>query len=120
VPGTTAFGRVIAGVVVQLRDVHDERTALKILTIVGAGSAFPTSGHLVAYAGLAPVTRRAYYDRKRAEGKKHSAALSCLARRRTDVLHALLRDRVPYRHPSPTSPPPPPLDTDMGALPPPA
>ncbi|MFC7620702.1 transposase, partial [Microlunatus sp. GCM10028923] len=81
-----------------------------------------TSGHLAAYAGLAPVTRRsgtsirgehparsgnkhlkrafflstfaalrdpasrAYYDRKRAEGKKHNAALICLARRRCDVL----------------------------------
>ncbi len=31
------------------------RTALKILTIVGDGSAFPTDAHL---AGLAPVTRR--------------------------------------------------------------
>jgi transposase len=34
------------------------RTALKILTIVGDGAAFPTAGHLAAYAGLAPVTRR--------------------------------------------------------------
>jgi len=164
VPGTTAFGRVIAGVAVQLRDLHHERhalardleglleahplaevlrsmpgvglrTALKILTIVGDGSAFPTSGHLAAYAGLSPVTRksgssikgetrsyrgnhalksalflsafaslgdpasRAYYDRKRAEGKKHNAALTCLARRRVDVLFAMLRDRIPYRHP---------------------
>ena len=34
------------------------RTAIKILTIVGDGSAFPTAGHLAAYAGLAPLTRR--------------------------------------------------------------
>jgi transposase len=34
------------------------RTAIKILTIVGDGSAFPTAGHLAAHAGLAPVTRR--------------------------------------------------------------
>ena len=34
------------------------RTTLKILTIVGDGSAFPTAAHLAAYAGLAPVTRR--------------------------------------------------------------
>lgn len=33
------------------------RTAIKILTIVGDGAAFPTSGHLAAYAALAPVTR---------------------------------------------------------------
>jgi transposase len=164
VPGTAAFGRVITGVAAQLRDLHHERrtlgrdlenlleahplagvlrsmpgvglrTALKILTIVGDGSAFPTSGHLASYAGLSPVTRksgssikgetrsyrgnhalksalflsafaslgdpasRAYYDRKRAEGKKHNAALTCLARRRVDVLFAMLRDRVPYQHP---------------------
>jgi len=34
------------------------RTALKILTIVGDGAAFPTAGHLATYAGLAPLTRR--------------------------------------------------------------
>jgi transposase len=164
VPGTTDFGRVIAGVAAQLRDTHIERsalaadlearleahplaevltsmpgvgfrTALKILTIVGDGTAFPTAAHLAAYAGLAPVTRRsgssikgetrsqrgnhalksalflsafaslsdptsrAYYDRKRAQGKRHNAALICLARRRVDVIYAMLRDRQPYRPP---------------------
>ena len=164
VPGTAAFARVISGVAGQLREVHDERadlaaelearleahplgpvltsmpglgvrTALKLLTIVGDGSAFPTAAHLAAYAGLAPVTRRsgssikgetrsqrgnhalksalflsafaalgdpdsrAYYDRKRAAGKRHNAALICLARRRTDVIYAMLRDRQPYRAP---------------------
>ncbi|GIJ19585.1 IS110 family transposase [Micromonospora lutea] len=109
------------------------RTAARILLEVGDGSSFPTSGHLAAYAGLAPVTRRsgtsirgehppkggnkqlkrafflsafaaladplsrAYYDRKRAEGKKHNAALICLARRRVDVLHAMLRTQRPYQ-----------------------
>jgi transposase len=34
------------------------RTAARILLEVGDGTAFPTSGHLAAYAGLAPVTRR--------------------------------------------------------------
>ena len=118
------------------------RTALKILTIVGDGAAFPTAGHLAAYAGLAPVTRRsgtsikgetrsqrgnhalksalflsafasladptsrAYYDRKRAEKKRHNAALICLARRRTDVIYAMLRDRRPYEPPSAPTPPP--------------
>lgn len=41
---------------------------------------------------------RAYYDRKRTEGKKHNAALVCLARRRVDVLFAMLRDEVLYQH----------------------
>jgi len=115
------------------------RTAARILLEVGDGSSFPTAGHLAAYAGLAPVTRRsgssirgehpprsgnkhlkrafflsafaalhdptsrAYYDRKRAEGKKHNAALICLARRRCDVLFAMLRDQQPYRPPMPSA-----------------
>jgi len=171
VPGTTEFGRVIAGVAVQLRDIHLERaalaedlearleahplaqvltsmpgvgfrTAIKILTIVGDGSAFPTAGHLAAYAGLSPVTRRSgssikgetrsqrgnhalksalflsafaslgdpasrtYYDRKRAAGKRHNAALICLARRRVDVIYAMLRDRKPYQPPAAPQPAP--------------
>ena len=108
------------------------RTAARILLEVGDGSAFPTAGHLAAYAGLAPVTRRsgssirgehpprggnkqlkrafflsafaaladptsrAYYDRKRAAGKRHNAALICLARRRVDVLFAMLRESTIY------------------------
>lgn len=109
------------------------RTGARILLEVGDGSTFPTPGHLAAYAGLAPVTRRsgssirgeqpsrsgnknlkramflaafaslsdptsrAYYDRKRAQGKKHNAALICLARRRCDVIYAMLRDATPYQ-----------------------
>jgi transposase len=37
------------------------RTAARILLEVGDGSAFPTAGHLAAYAGLAPVTRTIRY-----------------------------------------------------------
>ncbi len=135
----------VAGEVEGILDVHPlarvltsmpgigVRTAARILLEVGDGTAFPTPGHLAAYAGLAPVTRRsgisirgehppkggnkqlkrafflaafaslahppsrAYYDRKRAQGKRHNAALICLARRRVDVLFAMLRDRQPYQ-----------------------
>lgn len=119
------------------------RTAARILLDVGDASAFPTAGHLAAYAGLAPVTRRpgtsirgefparagnkhlkralflssfaalkdptsrAYYDRKRAQGKKHNAALICLSRRRCDVLFAMIKNREPYRAPAPTPEPSP-------------
>jgi transposase len=108
------------------------RTAARILLEVGDAGSFPTSAHLAAYAGLAPVTvrsgssirgehpnrggnkqlkramflsafaalkdptSRAYYDRKRAQGKKHNAAMICLARRRCDVLHAMLRTGTRY------------------------
>lgn len=40
---------------------------------------------------------RAFYDRKRSEGKRHHQALIALARRRINVLHAILRTRQPYR-----------------------
>ena len=39
---------------------------------------------------------KAFYDRKRAEGKRHNAALICLARRRCNVIHAMLRTGQPY------------------------
>lgn len=52
---------------------------------------------LAAFAALTDPVSRAYYDRKRAEGKRHDAALICLARRRCDVLFAMLRDKIPYQ-----------------------
>ncbi|MEU4403870.1 IS110 family transposase [Streptosporangium sp. NPDC023963] len=162
VPGTTAAATVLPHLAWSLRLVHDQRkqvaaqveeilaalplagvltsmpglgirTAARILVEIGDIAAFATSGHLAAYAGLPPVTRRsgssikgehppkggnkslkramflsafaalsdplsrAYCDRKRAEGKKHNAALICLARRRSDVIYAMLRDRKPYQ-----------------------
>lgn len=43
---------------------------------------------------------RAYYQRKRAEGKKHNAAIICLARRRCDLILAMLKTQTPYRRPA--------------------
>jgi transposase len=45
---------------------------------------------------------RAFYDRKRAEGKKHTHALIALARRRVNVLWAMLRDETTFETPSAT------------------
>lgn len=110
------------------------KTAATILLTIGDGSSFPTAGHLAAYAGIAPVTRRsgtsirgefparsgnkqlknalfrsawiaschdplskAYYQRKRDQGKKHNAAVICLARRRCDVIHAMLKNGTLYQ-----------------------
>ncbi|MGV9568069.1 IS110 family transposase [Streptomyces sp. NPDC003480] len=42
------------------------------------------------------ATSRTFYDRKRNEGKRHHQALIALARRRVNVLYAILRDRRPY------------------------
>lgn len=55
---------------------------------------------LSAFAALHDPTSRAYYDRKRAEGKKHNAALICLARRRCDVLFAILKTKTLYQPPT--------------------
>lgn len=43
---------------------------------------------------------KAFYDRKRAEGKRHRQAVLALARRRVNVLWAILRDEVAYQEPS--------------------
>ncbi|MBY6568132.1 IS110 family transposase, partial [Rhodococcus sp. BP-154] len=114
------------------------RTEARIITET-SGKQFATAGHLAAYAGLAPVTRRSgssirgehrsrrgnkklkrvlylsafaalqdplsreYYERKRAQGKSYNQALVALARRRCDVLFAMLRDGTTYNAGTPTA-----------------
>jgi transposase len=55
---------------------------------------------LAAFASLRHTPSRTYYDRKRAQGKRHNEAVLCLARRRVDVLHAMLSRGVSYRMPA--------------------
>jgi transposase len=50
-----------------------------------------------AFAALRDPAPRAFYDRKRAEGKRHNATLICLARRCCDVILAILRTGQPYQ-----------------------
>lgn len=56
--------------------------------------------YLAALASLknSPASR-AFYDRKRAEGKSHKQALIALARRRINVIWAMLRDHTHYQEP---------------------
>jgi transposase len=42
---------------------------------------------------------KTFYDRKRAQGKRHSQAVLALARRRVNVLWAMLRDQRTYQEP---------------------
>jgi transposase len=49
-----------------------------------------------AFCSLSCPASRAFYARKRREGKRHHQALLALARRRVNVLWAMLRDRRPY------------------------
>jgi transposase len=58
---------------------------------------------LAAFASLRSADSRAFYDRKRAEGKRHNAALICLARRRCNVILAMLATRQPYRASQPAN-----------------
>jgi hypothetical protein len=46
-----------------------------------------------AFASLRDPASKAFYDRKRAEGNRHNAAVICLACRRCDVILAMLRIR---------------------------
>ena len=47
---------------------------------------------LSAFAALNHPPSRAYYDLKHAECKRHNQAITALARRRSNVLFAMLRD----------------------------
>jgi transposase len=61
---------------------------------------------LAAFASLRDPASRAFYDRKRTEGKRHNAARICLARRRCDVILAILRTHQPCQpaRPAPAQP----------------
>lgn len=48
---------------------------------------------------------RVFYDRKRVGGKSHKQALIALARRRMNVIWAMLRDNTPYTEPAPANMP---------------
>jgi hypothetical protein len=43
-----------------------------------------------AFCSLHHEPARDYYARKRLQGKKHNAAILCLARRRCDLIHKML------------------------------
>lgn len=52
-----------------------------------------------AFCSLSHPASKTFYRRKRAERKTHHQAVIALARRRVDVLHAMLRNRQPYQVP---------------------
>jgi len=57
--------------------------------------------HSAFVAAFCDPESHAYYERKRSQGKRHNAAIMCLARRRCDVIYAMLKTGTPYqpRHP---------------------
>ncbi|MFJ8894304.1 IS110 family transposase [Leifsonia sp. NPDC102414] len=72
----------------SIRGEHPSRRGNKILK---------RAMFLSAFAALRDPESRAYYDRKIAQGKRHNQALIALARRRSDVLYAMLRDGTLYQ-----------------------
>ena len=77
----------------SIRGEHPSRRGNKILK---------RTMFLSAFAALRDPISRAYYDRKISQGKRHNQALIALARRRCDVLFAMLRDGAFY-HAAPTA-----------------
>jgi hypothetical protein len=65
--------------------VIDDASLSLVVAAAGAG--------LVA-VGCDPASK-AFYRRKKDQGKTHRQAVLALARRRVNVLHALLRNRTP-------------------------
>jgi transposase len=63
---------------------------------LGGSKALKRVFYQSAFCSLSHPASRAFYDRKRAEGKRHHQAVIALARRRVNVLHAILRDRRPF------------------------
>lgn len=59
---------------------------------------------LAAFASLRSPESNEFYHRKRAEGKRHNAAVICLARRRCNVILAMLRTGRPYTPRNPERP----------------
>jgi len=103
--------RLGARIAVEIGDIARFPTAAQLAAYAGLGPTPRQSGtslrgnvasrhgnhrlknalFLAAFASLRHPPSRAYYDRKRAEGKGHNQAVLCLARRRVDVLHAMLK-----------------------------
>jgi transposase len=50
-----------------------------------------------AFCSLSQPDSRTFYDRKRREGKRHHQAVLALARRRVNVLWAIIQNRTPFQ-----------------------
>jgi transposase len=72
----------------KVRYLHRATAGDKALKRVFCQSAFVAVG--------CDPTSKTYYQRKRTQGKTHHQAVLALARRRVNVLHAILRTRKPY------------------------
>lgn len=65
---------------------------------LGGNKALKRVFYQSAFCSLHTSDSRAFYDRKRSEGKRHHQALIALARRRINVLWAMLHSRQTFQH----------------------
>jgi transposase len=113
--------RLGARILIEIGDIRQFRTSAQLAAYAGLGPTPHQSGtsirgnrptrfgnhhlknafYLAALSSLQHPPSRAYYDRKREQGKRHTQALLCLARRRVDVLHAMLTTNTHYQVPTP-------------------
>ncbi|MDQ6674170.1 MAG: IS110 family transposase [Chloroflexota bacterium] len=107
-------------ILIEIGDIRQFRTPAQLAAYAGLGPTPYQSGtsvrgnkatrfgnhrlknafFLAAFSSLKHPPSRTYYDRKRAQGKRHNQAVLCLARRRVDVLHAMLTTGTLYHAPS--------------------
>lgn len=64
---------------------------------LGGNKALKRVFYQSAFCSLSHPLSRAFYDRKRREGKRHHQAVIALARRRVNVLWAMLANRQPFQ-----------------------
>jgi transposase len=113
--------RLGARILIEIGDIRQFRTAAQLAAYAGLGPTPHQSGtslrgnrptrfgnhglknafYLAALSSLQHPPSRIYYDRKREQGKRHTQALLCLARRRVDVIHAMLTTNTHYVVPTP-------------------
>jgi|tagenome__1003787_1003787.scaffolds.fasta_scaffold20869302_2 transposase len=113
--------RLGARILIEIGDIRQFRTSAQLAAYAGLGPTPHQSGtsirgnrvthfgnhrlknafYLAAFSSLQHPPSRTYYNRKRNEGKRHTQAVLCLARRRVDVLHAMLTTNTPYQAPTP-------------------
>ena len=86
------------------------RTGARTLAEIGDPHRFANPARLAAYAGLAPVDRQSgrshttgrsrgsnHRLHNAAQGKEHNAAVICVARRRCNIILAMLKTQTPYQ-----------------------
>ncbi|OUL69145.1 transposase, partial [Paraburkholderia hospita] len=81
----------------SIRGEHPSRRGNKVHPSRRGNKVLKRALFLSAFAALRDPISRDYYTRKVQQGKRHNQALIALARRRCDVLFAMLRDGTLYQ-----------------------